>query len=489
MTDTADAPVERPRLDDPERAVGAAAARRPAVPLAAARPARRRLGAASCSCVSGFTDWADGVLARKLNQTSALGRAARPARRPALHPGHPGRPGAAPRHPALAGRRHRRPRPRPGAVAAAAAPRTATAPPAVHYLGKAATFCLLYAFPLLLLGTYHGTVADIARPIAWALHHLGHRALPVGRRGLPGPGRAALLARRRVSRARRDRRPAHGAGLGRAARRPGHRHPRPRYAAAAAARRGAPTAPAAAGTTGRVVAIGCLLIGFVARRRLRAHPPRRAGGGAGARPTGRAGCARPSSGADGLARAGAGADDASWPPRATARCRSAALARSSTRDAARRPGRSPSTGPGCRSRCANRRAPDVDARAPGAAARAPIDATHILTDRDVRSVVNELWADGAEAISVNGVRLDADLRDPVRRRGRAGRLPADHLAVPRSARSATPTHLSTSLRAELRSPSRYQTLASADGIGFDFDDATRIELPASAPVDPRYASP
>jgi cardiolipin synthase len=42
------------------------------------------------------------------------------------------------------------------------------APPAVHYLGKAATFCLLYAFPLLLLGTYHGTAADIARPLAWA---------------------------------------------------------------------------------------------------------------------------------------------------------------------------------------------------------------------------------------------------------------------------------------------------------------------------------
>jgi cardiolipin synthase len=41
-------------------------------------------------------------------------------------------------------------------------------PPEVHYLGKAATFCLLYAFPLLLIGIRHGTVADIARPIAWA---------------------------------------------------------------------------------------------------------------------------------------------------------------------------------------------------------------------------------------------------------------------------------------------------------------------------------
>jgi len=41
-------------------------------------------------------------------------------------------------------------------------------PPPVHYLGKAATFCLLYAFPLLLLAAHHGTLADIARPIAWA---------------------------------------------------------------------------------------------------------------------------------------------------------------------------------------------------------------------------------------------------------------------------------------------------------------------------------
>jgi len=38
----------------------------------------------------------------------------------------------------------------------------------VHYLGKAATFNLLYAFPLLLLATRPGTVADVARPIGWA---------------------------------------------------------------------------------------------------------------------------------------------------------------------------------------------------------------------------------------------------------------------------------------------------------------------------------
>lgn len=39
----------------------------------------------------------------------------------------------------------------------------------VHYLGKAATFILLYAFPLLLLADGDGPVAAVAQPVAWAL--------------------------------------------------------------------------------------------------------------------------------------------------------------------------------------------------------------------------------------------------------------------------------------------------------------------------------
>lgn len=38
----------------------------------------------------------------------------------------------------------------------------------VHFLGKAATFCLLYAFPLLLLGDAPGTLGAVARVIGWA---------------------------------------------------------------------------------------------------------------------------------------------------------------------------------------------------------------------------------------------------------------------------------------------------------------------------------
>jgi cardiolipin synthase len=41
-------------------------------------------------------------------------------------------------------------------------------PPEVTYLGKAATLSLLYAFPLLLLSVGDNTLAHVVRPIAWA---------------------------------------------------------------------------------------------------------------------------------------------------------------------------------------------------------------------------------------------------------------------------------------------------------------------------------
>jgi cardiolipin synthase len=39
----------------------------------------------------------------------------------------------------------------------------------VHYLGKAATLLLLYAFPVLLIADGEGWLAEIAEPFAWAL--------------------------------------------------------------------------------------------------------------------------------------------------------------------------------------------------------------------------------------------------------------------------------------------------------------------------------
>jgi cardiolipin synthase (CMP-forming) len=117
--------------------------------------------------VASFTDWLDGVLARRLGQYSRLGELLDPAADrlyilAALV-------GLVLRHiipwwlaALLIGR---------DLVLALTLPvlrRHGYGPPKVQYLGKAATFALLYAFPFLLLAAGEGTVADIARPMAWA---------------------------------------------------------------------------------------------------------------------------------------------------------------------------------------------------------------------------------------------------------------------------------------------------------------------------------
>jgi cardiolipin synthase len=117
--------------------------------------------------VAGFTDWLDGVLARALNQTSKLGALLDPAADRlyilttliglVVRDIIPWWLAAI-----LVGRDLLLLLTVPGLrrLGLSALP--------VNYLGKAATFALLYAFPLLLLGQYNGTLADIVRPIAWA---------------------------------------------------------------------------------------------------------------------------------------------------------------------------------------------------------------------------------------------------------------------------------------------------------------------------------
>ncbi len=117
--------------------------------------------------VSGFTDWLDGKIARWMNQTSRLGALLDPAAdrlytfatiiafvirdivplwvavvlvlRDVLV-----------------------------ALCVALLRRNGFAPPEVTYVGKAATFNLMYAFPLLLLAQGASTAATIARPVAYA---------------------------------------------------------------------------------------------------------------------------------------------------------------------------------------------------------------------------------------------------------------------------------------------------------------------------------
>jgi uncharacterized protein YlxW (UPF0749 family) len=123
---------------------------------------------------------------------------------------------------------------------------------------------------------------------------------------------------------------------------------------------------------------------------------------------------------------------------------------------------------------------------PGRGGTTSIEATNILTDRDVRSVVNELWHDGAEAISVNDVRLTPT--SAIRFAGQAVLVDFQPITSPYRIRAiGNSDQLSTDF-AQSSVASRYQTLIGVEGIGFSFTDSAHLTLPASAPVSPKYAT-
>ncbi len=117
--------------------------------------------------ISGASDWLDGVIARRWNQVSRLGQLLDPAADRAfilvtivtlawrdvvpwwlvvalvLRD-------------VLLG------------IVQLAVARSGRPPLPVHLAGKAGTFALLYAFPLLLLGHWHGPVATVATVLGWA---------------------------------------------------------------------------------------------------------------------------------------------------------------------------------------------------------------------------------------------------------------------------------------------------------------------------------
>lgn len=124
---------------------------------------------------------------------------------------------------------------------------------------------------------------------------------------------------------------------------------------------------------------------------------------------------------------------------------------------------------------------------PTRAGTVPITRTNILTDRDLRSVVNELWHDGAEAVAVNGIRITPT--SAIRFAGQAILVDFQSITSPYTiAAIGDPEHLITAF-AESDVASRYKTLAGVDGIGFTFATSADLALPAGALGPVRYAHP
>jgi uncharacterized protein YlxW (UPF0749 family) len=125
-------------------------------------------------------------------------------------------------------------------------------------------------------------------------------------------------------------------------------------------------------------------------------------------------------------------------------------------------------------------------QASGRAGTTPLAQTNILTDRDVRSVVNELWHDGAEAIAVNHVRLTPT--SAIRFAGQAVLVDFEQIAPPYSIAAIGNANALSTTFAESGVASRYKTLSGVEGIGFTFTEGDNLTLPAAAPQQLRYAT-
>jgi uncharacterized protein YlxW (UPF0749 family) len=142
------------------------------------------------------------------------------------------------------------------------------------------------------------------------------------------------------------------------------------------------------------------------------------------------------------------------------------------------------SGPGLEVTLSNPRAAPTTAAA-GRPGTVPLAQSQLLTDRDLRSIVNELWRDGAEAISVNDIRLTAT--SAIRFAGEAVLVDFDPINAPYSIKAiGNADQLDTSF-AESDVASRYTTLAAAEGIGFTFTEHKNLKLAASPLTGPNYA--
>ena len=116
----------------------------------------------------------------------------------------------------------------------------------------------------------------------------------------------------------------------------------------------------------------------------------------------------------------------------------------------------------------------------------PITAVSNLSDRDVSSVVNQLWSAGAEAIAVNGVRLTPT--SAIRFAGEAVLVDFQPITAPYVVQAiGEADDLDTGFAAS-DVASRYQTLSAAGKITFTFDEEKSLTLPASAAATLEHAT-
>ncbi len=113
------------------------------------------------------------------------------------------------------------------------------------------------------------------------------------------------------------------------------------------------------------------------------------------------------------------------------------------------------------------------------------DGVNRILDRDVQAVVNALWAAGATAVGVNGVRLSA--QTAIRTAGQAILVDFQPLSPPYDVTAVgDPVALETAFA---RSPTaaQFRTYVQVYGIGFSYKRVSRVSLPPAGSTSLRFA--
>ena len=109
----------------------------------------------------------------------------------------------------------------------------------------------------------------------------------------------------------------------------------------------------------------------------------------------------------------------------------------------------------------------------------------IILDRDLQLVVNSLWASGAEAISVGGVRIGPNVT--IRQAGGAILVDNNPISSPYAVLAVGPPHAMQDVFDNSPGLRRLRLLETSYGVGVNVSAADKLTIPAGAVRDVKFA--
>jgi uncharacterized protein YlxW (UPF0749 family) len=116
----------------------------------------------------------------------------------------------------------------------------------------------------------------------------------------------------------------------------------------------------------------------------------------------------------------------------------------------------------------------------------PENQVAVIHDADLRAVVNQMWADGAEAVAINGLRLTPD--SVIRFAGESILLDFTALTSPYTISAIGDADGLQVGFAQSAIARRLKTLVTVAGISFKFGGKSKLQLPSVTVGEPTYAS-